>query len=128
MKITHIALWVSDLERMKFFYCKYFNGKSGNNYQNPDKNFESCFIRFESGISIELMHKTNQILSSKTEEMRSGFHHLAFSVGTKEGVDHLTSRLRAEGYTVKSNPRVTGDGYYESVISDPEGNTIEITI
>ena len=32
-----------------------------------------------------------------------------------------------DGYPVISGPRVTGDGYYESCILDPEGNRIEIT-
>jgi lactoylglutathione lyase len=128
MKIAHVALWVNDLERMVDFYCRFFNGTPGKIYHNPVKNFESCFVSFESGISLELMHKTNQILSSLTEETVTGFHHLAFSVGTREGVDQLTLILSAEGYKVKSNPRVTGDGYYESVVSDPEGNTIEITV
>ena len=128
MKIVHIAIWVNDLEKMKSFYCRFFNGAAGKNYYNPVKNFESCFILFESGISIELMHKTNQMLSSGVEEIIKGFHHLAFSVGSREGVDQLTSLLCAEGFNILSNPRVTGDGYYESVISDPEGNTVEITV
>ena len=36
--------------------------------------------------------------------------------------------LREAGYPVLNGPRTTGDGYYESVVSDPEGNQIEITI
>jgi len=128
MKIAHIALWVNDLERMVDFYCRFFNGTAGKIYHNPVKNFESCFVAFESGTSMELMRKTNQILSSQTEETKTGFHHLAFSVGSREVVDQLTRLLSDDGYKVKSNPRVTGDGYYESVISDPEGNIIEITV
>jgi lactoylglutathione lyase len=128
MKIVHIALWVNDLEKMKFFYCNFFNGTEGKNYCNKDKNFESCFIRFESGISLELMRKTNQILSSGQKGKAMGFHHLAFSVGSKEQVNQLTLLLSTEGYEVISNPRITGDGFYESVIADPEGNNIEITI
>jgi len=54
--------------------------------------------------------------------------HLAISVGSKEKVDELTEKLRADGYTVAGNPRLTGDGYYESVVFDPEGNRIEITV
>jgi lactoylglutathione lyase len=128
MKIAHIALWVNDLERMVDFYCRFFNGTAGKIYHNPNKNFKSCFIVFEQEMSIELMHKTDQILSSLTGETITGFHHLAFSVGTREGVDQLTQIISSEGYEVRSKPRVTGDGYYESVISDPEGNTIEITV
>jgi lactoylglutathione lyase len=128
MRISHIALWVNDLEKMKFFYCRFFKGTAGKNYQNPIKNFESCFIRFDSGISLELMRKTDQILSSEQTGITKGYHHLAFSVESRENVDQLTSLINTEGYEVKSYPRVTGDGYYESVVSDPEGNSIEITV
>jgi lactoylglutathione lyase len=128
MKIAHIALWVNDLEKMRDFYCNYFQAIAGKNYHNPEKHFESCFLKFESGISIELLHKTNQILPLRTEEIITGFHHFAFSVENQEKVEKLTSILGAAGYKIKSNPRVTGDGYYESVVTDPEGNIIEITV
>jgi lactoylglutathione lyase len=128
MNIAHVALWVNDLERMIDFYCRFFNGTAGKIYQNPVKNFESCFVMFELGIPLELMRKTNLELSGQPEEIIAGFHHLAFSVGSREAVDQLTMFISEEGYKVKSNPRTTGDGYYESVVSDPEGNSIEITI
>ena len=59
---------------------------------------------------------------------RTGFIHIAFSVGSKEKVDELTSQLKADGYEVLSGPRTTGDGYYESCIVDLENNQIEITV
>jgi lactoylglutathione lyase len=127
MEIGHIAIWVIDMERMKTFYSTYFNALAGINYQNPDKHFESCFLRFDTGAAIELMRKTNQQLSSPDNKVVKGFHHLAFSVGSKERVDELTLLLEKDGYQIVGQPRVTGDGYYESVIADPEGNRIEIT-
>ena len=128
MKVLHIALWVNNLEMMKDFYCHFFNGIAVNNYQNEVKNFESWFVYFESGISLELMCKTNKVLPTGHGDMTTGFHHLAFSVGNCEEVDQLTLLINKAGYTVKSKPRITGDGFYESVIVDPEGNTIEITV
>ena len=59
---------------------------------------------------------------------RTGYAHIAFSVGSEEAVDLLTSRLRNDGFEVASGPRITGDGYYESSIIDIEGNQIEITV
>ena len=59
---------------------------------------------------------------------RTGSIHIAFSVGSKEKVDELTSKLKADGYEVLSGPRTTGDGYYESCIVDLENNQIEITV
>jgi lactoylglutathione lyase len=66
--------------------------------------------------------------STRADESARGYAHLAFSLGSKENVDELTARLNEAGYRVLSGPRTTGDGYYESVILDPEGNRIEITI
>jgi lactoylglutathione lyase len=126
MEIVHLAIWVNNLEGMKAFYSNYFDGIAGENYSNPLKNFESSFVRFKTGTSIELMRKTNQQLPSPYEELTIGFHHFAFSVGSREKVDQLTLLLEKDGYTILGQPRVTGDGYYESVIADPEGNRVEI--
>jgi len=57
----------------------------------------------------------------------TGLIHFAISTGSKQTVDHLTEQLRADGYEIVGEPRTTGDGYYESVVLDPEGNRIEIT-
>lgn len=59
---------------------------------------------------------------------RLGLAHISFSVGSKENVDNLTERLRHDGYAVIGEPRTTGDGYYESVVADPEDNIVEITV
>jgi len=123
-----MAIWVNDLERMKTFYSKYFGAVPGSNYSNLIKNFESCILRFEKGAALELMRKTNQLLAPQPEEYAKGFSHIAFSVGSKDRVDELTSLFEKDGYFIAGYPRVTGDGYYESVITDPEGNRIELTI
>lgn len=124
--IEHIAIWVEDLERMKEFYTKYFDLKSNNKYFNQKKNFSSYFLSSSNGARLELMHKPK--LTKKTEdEVTYGFAHLAFSVGSKEKVDELTELLRKDEYEIVGEPRTTGDGYYESVIKDPERNLIEIT-
>ena len=56
-----------------------------------------------------------------------GLTHFAISVGSRERVDELTEAIRSAGYEITGEPRTTGDGYYESVITDPEGNLVEIT-
>jgi lactoylglutathione lyase len=127
MHINHVAIWVRDLEAMKEFYCRSFGGTANAKYENPDKWFKSYFITFENGARLELMH----IISRNKISMYAdtiGLAHLAFSVGSKEAVDALTETLRKTVCTVASNVRTTGDGYYESVVSDPEGNLIEITV
>lgn len=126
MKIEHVAIWVNDLEVMREFYETYFNGKSNNKYYNSEKKFESYFLTFDSGTRLELMRKSG--IEKKRGEDIIGWAHIAFSLGSSESVNHMTIRLKNGGYRLINGPRVTGDGYYESVFEDPEGNVIELTV
>ncbi len=129
MKIEHLAIWVKDLEKMKNFYEQYFNAQSNELYHNPTKNFRSYFLSFETGCRLELMQKPeipNNL--NDPERQYTGLIHFAISVGSREKVNELTEELRANGLTIVGEPRTTGDGYYESVVLDPENNRIEITI
>lgn len=129
MKIEHLAIWVKDLELMKAFYVKYFELECESKYTNVQKQFSSYFLSFkDGGARIELMHKPGIEKIHGDRNLHFGFTHFAVSVGSKEQVDTLTGTLRKDGYTVKSEPRTTGDGYYESVVLDPEGNEVEITV
>jgi lactoylglutathione lyase len=128
MKINHIALYTKDIEKLKRFYVDYFNGTAGDKYFNSTKNFQSYFISFESGARLEIMQMPSipDNLNS-TMDQYIGLIHMAISIGSIEKVDELTNKLRNAGYQVVSEPRHTGDGYYESCILDPDGNRIEIT-
>ncbi|MDY3121719.1 VOC family protein [Suipraeoptans intestinalis] len=126
MRIEHIAMYVSDLERAKDFFVKYLGGHANAGYHNKTTDFRSYFITFEEGARLELMQKP-KMWDLEKPLARTGYAHLAFSVGSKEGVDALTARLQQEGFQVISGPRTTGDGYYESCIVAIEGNQIEIT-
>jgi len=127
MKIEHIAIWVDDIETMRSFYINYLEAVSGEKYFNPKKNYTSYFLSFEgSDARIELMHRPDIIEEVAKRGFTKGMAHLAFSLGSKSKVDELTERLRADNYTVASEPRTTGDGYYESAILDPEGNYLEL--
>ncbi len=125
MKIEHTALWVKDLEKMKNFYCSYFEAVASEKYNNKQKRFSSYFLSFNGETRLEIMYKPGLELSSSDDSY--GWAHLAVSVGTREIVDSLTERLKKDGYKVEGEPRTTGDGYYESVLLDPEGNRLEIT-
>ena len=128
VKIEHIALWVQDLEKMKNFYLQFFDLKAGDKYHNPKKEFSSYFLSFESGARLELMHRPDISNSKSIQEPELGLVHFAIAVGSKEKVDLLTEEFRKNGVRIVGEPRTTGDGYYESVIADPEDNLIEITI
>ena len=125
MEITHIGIWASDLDAMKAFYTHYFKGVSNDKYTNSIKKFESYFITFESGAKLELMRKES-ISKAKNKEEEVGIAHIAFSLGSKDEVLLLTEQLRSAGIKIVSEPRTTGDGYFESVVLDVEGNRIEL--
>jgi lactoylglutathione lyase len=126
--IDHIALWTTDLERSKRFYAKYFGAHAGREYANPSKGFRSIFLSFEGGARIEVM-QTSKLSPVVLEPgaQRMGLTHIAMSVGSVEQVDELTRRLKEDGFAILDGPRRTGDGYYESVALDPDGNRVEIT-
>ena len=127
MKIEHIALYVNDLEGARKFFIKYLGAKSNEGYNNPRTNFRSYFLSFEDGARLEIMNKP-EMTDLPKELARTGYAHIAFSVGSREKVDALTAELKADGYDVVSGPRITGDGYYESCIVAMEGNQVEITV
>lgn len=127
MKIEHIALYVNDLEEARNFFMKYLDAKSNEGYHNPTTNFRSYFLTFDDGARLEIMQKP-EMADLPKEPARTGYAHIAFSVGSRERVDTLTAELKADGYEIVSGPRTTGDGYYESCIVAIEGNQIEITV
>jgi lactoylglutathione lyase len=129
MKIEHVAIWTNQLEIMREFYERYFNGRSNDKYTNPRTCFHSYFISFDDGARLELMQQDGKDANPNTaEQQHLGLIHLAMSVGDETAVNHLTETLRQDGFPILGEPRHTGDGYYESVVLDPDGNRIEITI
>jgi lactoylglutathione lyase len=150
MRIDHAALFCRDLEQMRQFFIDYFDARSNEQYHNPRTGLRTYILSFTEGSTrLELMQRTEQREPSSSLEWPSrdgrrqsqrpdvqdadpsqptiGYVHLSFAVGSRKGVDLLTRRLAADGYTVTSGPRTTGDGYYESSIVGPEGIQIEVT-
>lgn len=127
MRIEHLAIWVDDLELMRQFYATYFGTSSSAKYTNASKGFSSYFLTFrDGGARLELMHRSGIATAPSSRGSSKGYTHIAIQVGSPAAVDALTERLRADHYSIAGEPRTTGDGYYESVVLDPEGNPIEI--
>jgi lactoylglutathione lyase len=124
-RIEHIGVWVRDIDVAAAFYARYFDARIGAPYRNPRKEFESRFLEFGTGARLELMTRTDVTARSAAELL--GLAHVAIAVGDEIAVDELAARLRADGVAVDSGPRRTGDGYYECVVRDPDGNRVEIT-
>lgn len=129
MKIDHVACWTENLESSCEFYKKYFGAEIHPPYHNPVKKLTTRFLEFPGGGRLELMHNPNiHQHADYSGQQHIGFIHLAVSVGSREKVDNLTEQLRMDGFPVIDGPRLTGDGYYESTILDPDGNRVEITV
>lgn len=128
MRIHHFAIWCDDIEKMRAFYMKYFDCQSNEKYHNPSKNYTSYFLSFDdSDCRIELMHRPDITEEPARRGFSKGIAHFDIEVGDGQMVDSLTERLRHDGYIIASEPRRTGDGYYEAGILDPEGNYVEIS-
>lgn len=127
LKIEHLAIWTTRLELMRDFYLEHFDCSANSRYLNPTSGFNSYFLTFPSGgARLELMARPD-VNESNDDRPHCGYAHLAISLCSEERVRSLTEILRQKGIAIKSEPRRTGDGYYESVIADPDGNLIELT-
>ena len=127
MKLEHIGIWAKDLEIMKNFYKTHFDMTCNEKYVNSKKGFSSYFLSFDSGARIELMHRADILDVEGEKGQISGIAHVAISLASKLKVMELTEKSRTMGLKIIGEPRTTGDGYFESVIEDPEGNWIELT-
>ena len=125
MKLEHIALYVDNLEAMKAFYVRHFGATANSQYHNPRTGLQTYFLSFEDGARLEIMQRPGRNLRASGEHLL-GYTHISFKLGSVEKVDQLTMELQESGCTLLNGPRTTGDGYYESVLSDPEGNLIEL--
>jgi lactoylglutathione lyase len=128
MTLDHVAIWTNQIENLKDYYVKYFNGSANGKYLNRERNFESYFISFGSGSRIELMQMPGvpQNLNDKISKQHQGLIHLSFGVESMDLVDAKMKELSADGFRILRGPRKTGDGYYEFETLDPDENRIEV--
>lgn len=117
--LEHVALWTDDLERLREWYERWLGGRASARYDNPATGFASYFVEFDGSARLELMQRAGEVPGLRA--------HVAFALGSRQRVDELTERLQVAGVPVLGGPRTTGDGYYESVVADPDGNLVELT-
>jgi len=129
MTLEHVAIWTNNLEALREYYIKYFDGRANDKYRNAKTNFESYFLTFESGARLELMSRPHipSNANDTVNEQHLGIIHLAFGVSSSEDVDRKAQQLQRDGFKILSGPRKTGDGYYEFETLDPDNNRVEVT-
>ncbi len=126
MPLAHVGVWTRDLDGAAAFWRQYFEAEVGDDYHSQRRpGFVSRFVTLPGGgARIELM--TGPWIGAPAPTENVGWDHIAVSLGSVRAVDELARRCDAEGLLI-SRPRTTGDGYYEAVISMPDGSTrIEI--
>ena len=127
MHIAHVGVFVQDLDKIVAFYKRYFDVKVSDLYHNEKTSFSSHILSFDDGAKLEVCSR-DDLRDVDRSGYPCGFQHIAISLGSEQDVDELTERIADDGYDHLDGPRVTGDGYYESVVADPEGNLIELTV
>jgi lactoylglutathione lyase len=127
-RVEHVGLWTRDVDALAAFYARHFGAGIGPLYRNPAKGFASRFLDFGAGARLELMSSTMlELAASAPGAQRPGLAHVALALGSEAQVDALAAALRDAGVPLLDGPRRTGDGCYEAVVLDPDGNRIEIT-
>lgn len=124
-RMEHTAVWVRDIELSRTFYETWFGATANDRYENPAKGLATYFLSFDGGPRLELMQRVDVAAAAEGETI--GYAHVALALGSDAEVDTLTAAMEATGVTRVDGPRRTGDGYYESVVLDPDGNRIELT-
>ncbi|MDO4244073.1 MAG: VOC family protein [Actinomyces sp.] len=129
--LDHAAIWVADLDGARDFYSHWFNGHANGLYENPVTGLRSHILHFcDDGVPdgrrarLEIMTRPDVLASGGQAGL--GWAHVSFAVPGPADVDRLASDMAQAGIEVVDGPRLTGDGYYEAVVLDPEGNRVEI--
>jgi lactoylglutathione lyase len=126
IRLEHVALWTRDVGRLRAFYERYLDARAGGTYHSERREgFTSIFLTFSGGGRLELMSLPE--IGDAAPAPAAGFAHIAVGLESRVSVDVLCARMAADGVRVTSGPRQTGDGYYEAVVLDPDGNEVEIT-
>ncbi len=125
MNIAHVALWTRNLDAQVDFWESVFGARRNERYLSKNRpGFASHFMTLSDGPTIELM-TVPDLADTPPHAEFVGWAHIALNVGSKAEVDRMAEQARAT-HTLLSAPRMTGDGYYEAVIADPDGNRIEL--
>ena len=93
MRIDHIAMYVTDLEKAKDFFVKYFNAAADENYHNKQTGFRSYFLSFDDGARLEIMTNPQMTMGEKALD-RTGYIHIHFLLHKTTRFTHTDRKVR----------------------------------
>jgi lactoylglutathione lyase len=123
-QIEHIALATKDLESMCDFY-RHLGAVASGPSTDPATGLRSCVLDF-CGVRLELFEAPRQGVG---EGPSPALLHLGFALGSADAVDELSGVIAAAGHRVLEPPHRTSElGRYESVVLDPDGSRVKLTV
>jgi lactoylglutathione lyase len=125
MTLEHVALWTPNLERARQFYGDYFGAVATAWYHDPGRQVSAYLLSFASGARLELLQPAKLLAAGRGPVV--GYAYLTFASGSAATVQAVTERLRRAGYPIICEPEPSAEGSYQSIIADPDGNSIKIT-
>jgi lactoylglutathione lyase len=126
-QIEHIALATNDVERMCGFY-QLLGATASPPSADPGTGLRSCAVDF-CDVRLELFERPGRREGAVGDALAPGLVHLGFAVESADAVDELTRVIAAAGYRVLERPHRAGEvGRYESVVLDPDGNRVKLTV
>jgi len=126
-QIEHIALATNDVECLCDFY-RLLGPAAVPLSTDSGTGLRTCVLDF-CGVGLELVERPGRREGAAGDALAPGLLHLGFALGSADAVDELTRVLAAAGYRVLQPPHRTGErGRYESVVLDPDGNRLKLSV
>lgn len=116
-----IGVYVSDLEKMREFYVRYFHAAEQAD-NSPSRGRRTCCLDFKKGRKLRLIQKQEEGFGEKA------CFEMDFHMGSQGKVNAVMYALMENGYETFFHPRRSRDEVYGGWVVDPEGNHIEVIV
>jgi catechol 2,3-dioxygenase-like lactoylglutathione lyase family enzyme len=124
MRIQHVGLIVSDLERSRRFYGEVLGLEEV--ARPPNFTFAGAWYRLD-GTEIHLLAEADTTGGAGQDAGNGAAqgmtHHVAFEV---DDLGDALSRLARHGVPLAGGPMPRGDGYVQAFFFDPDGHVLEL--